>query len=61
MQAYSSASEQSSPTMLMLETCEDASCDRLVEVFEDLEMIHILEDVCEFGRRRGKPQLCTAA
>ena len=57
MQAYSSASGQSSPTMLMLESCEDGSCDRLVEVFEELEMIHVLEDICEFGQRRGKVEL----
>lgn len=53
MQAYSNATGQSSPTMLMLENCEDISCDHLIDVFADLEMNHVLEDICEFGHRRG--------
>ncbi|XP_062516060.1 uncharacterized protein LOC134191462 isoform X2 [Corticium candelabrum] len=52
-QAYSGGSGQSSPTMLMLEACGNTACGRLVNILDDLDMIDVLEVICEFQQHKG--------
>ena len=57
-QAYSGGSGQSSPTMLMLEACGNTACGRLVNILDDLDMIDVLEVICEFQQHKGKECRC---
>lgn len=50
---YSTATGNETPTLLVLEHCQEISCARLVDIFEQLKMYSVLEAICRLKEQAG--------